>query len=451
MRSRGRAGSRRPAAAKDPACASGPSFPLPRCPGVNDRDATTRQAIDRDKADRSLREGPPRRVQAPPATACDTATPFPSIALLLQGGGALGAYQAGVYQALAERRIEPTWVAGISIGAINSAIIAGNAPERRIERLRAFWEGVSTGPSGWADWLPHGAQGQHLRGWANQLAAGAALAAGVPGFFAPRVPPPPFQPPGTAPATSWYDTAALRPTLERLVDFDRINARAMRFSVGAVNVRTGNFAYFDNARDRIRAEHVMASGALPPGFPAVEIDGEHYWDGGLVSNTPLDWVLSEPSGLDTLIFQVDLWSATGALPRDLASVAVRMKEIQYSSRTRAATDAFRTLQTYRAAFNTLFESLPDALRDSPEAKLLASVSNPAAYSIVQLVYRSPTYEGESKDYEFSRQTMEDHWRTGYENALATLAHPEILVPPAEPPGVAVYDFLTPREGQAPVR
>lgn len=389
----------------------------------------------------------PRRkakARAAAAAACNTATPFPSIALLLQGGGALGAYQAGVYQALAEHRIEPTWVAGISIGAVNSAIIAGNAPERRVDRLRAFWEGVSGAATGWADWLPHLVHDHHVRGWVNQIAAGGTLMRGVPGFFAPRFPAPPFQTAGTEEATSWYDTAALRPTLERLIDFDRINARAMRFSVGAVNVRSGNFAYFDNATDTIRPEHIMASGALPPGFPAVEIGGEHYWDGGMVSNTPLDWVLSAPSRLDTLIFQVDLWSAAGALPRDLASVAVRMKEIQFSSRTRAATDAFRELQGYRAAFHTLFASLPDALKDTPEARLLLEASDPAAYSIVQLVYRSPTYEGESKDYEFSRQTMEDHWRTGYENALTTLAHPEVLARPTDPSGVAVHDFLTPR-------
>lgn len=384
------------------------------------------------------------KATAPAAAACATATPFPSIALLLQGGGALGAYQAGVYQALSEANIEPTWVAGISIGAINSAIIAGNAPADRIGRLREFWEGASDGPKGWVDWVPHLLQDTRVRGLVNQAAAAGTLVNGVPGFFAPRFPPPPLQPHGTPGATSWYDTTPLRATLERLVDFDRINARQMRFSVGAVNVGTGNFAYFDNAVDTIRAEHVMASGALPPGFPAVEIDGECFWDGGLVSNTPLDWVLSAPSRLDTLIFQVDLWSATGALPRDLAAVAVRMKEIQYSSRTRAATDSFRELQTLRAAYDTLHRSLPPALRDTPEAQLLAAASDPAAYSIVQLIYHSPTYEGESKDYEFSRRTMEDHWRTGYENALATLAHPEILVPPAEPPGVAVWDFVTPR-------
>ena len=223
----------------------------------------------------------------------------------------------------------------------------------------------------------------------------------------------------------------------------------MRFSVGAVNVRTGNFAYFDNATDTIRAEHVMASGALPPGFDSVEIDGERYWDGGLVSNTPLDWVLSARSDLDTLVLQVDLWNARGALPRDLAEVAVRIKDIQFSSRTRAATDGFRKVQEMRAAFNELLAQLPPELAATPQAKFLALESDPAVYNIVQLIYRSATYEGESKDYEFSRRTMEEHWRAGYDDATATLKHPEVLTLPTTAHGVAVYDFLNP--ATAPVQ
>ena len=387
----------------------------------------------------------PRSATAPAEVPRSSATPFPSVALLLQGGGALGAYQAGVYEALAERGIEPTWTCGISIGAINSAIIAGNAPEQRVDRLRAFWELASGGSIGWGRWLPGLATDAVVRGLINQFAAGGVAANGVPGFFAPRFPPPPLQPGGTPAATSWYDTSALKQTLEKLVDFHRINdKRAMRFSVGAVNVATGDFAYFDNATDTIRPEHIMASGALPPAFPAVEIGGQHYWDGGMVSNTPLDWVLSARTELDTLVFQVDLWSADGSLPRDLASVAVRMKEVQYSSRTRAATDEFRTAQRLRAAFQALLKQMPAELAATPEARLLAEASDPALYNIVQLVYRSPTYEGQSKDYEFSRQTMEEHWRTGYENACTTLDHPEVLALPTDPSGVAVYDFLHPR-------
>ncbi len=281
-------------------------------------------------------------------------TAFESVALLLQGGGALGAYQAGVFQALLERGIRPTWLAGISIGSINAAIIAGNPAETAVAQLRAFWELVSAPTDGgFADWVGHLAHGSDARGWFNQVSAGQIAAGGVTGFFGPRFVPPYLSLPGTAAATSWYDTGALKATLERFVDFDRINTGGTRLSVGAVNVRTGNFAYFDNATHPIRPEHIMASGALPPAFPAIEIDGEFYWDGGMVSNTPLDWVLSSRSDLDTLVLQVDLWTARGHLPRDLAEVAVRMKEIQYSSRTRAATDAFRRGQALKAAFDAL--------------------------------------------------------------------------------------------------
>lgn len=376
---------------------------------------------------------------APPEAPKRCATKFESIALLLQGGGALGAYQAGVYEALVERGIEPTWIAGISIGSINSAIIAGNAPGDRIAKLRMFWEGVTSGNAalnGWAGLF----SGASARGFMNQFSASEALVNGVPGFFKPRMPPPPLRPAGSAGATSWYDTSELRSTLAQLVDFGRINAKEMRFSIGAVNVKTGNFAYFDNAKDVIRPEHVMASGALPPAFPAIEIDGEFYWDGGMVSNTPLDWVLSTRSDLDTLVFQVDLWSARGALPRDIIEVSVRMKEIAYSSRTRAATDEFRRAQALHGIFNELLAKMPPELAATPQARLLAKASDPAVYNIVQLIYRSPNYEGQSKDYEFSRQTMNDHWSAGYRDAIETLSHPEVLTLPRI--GVEVYDFLS---------
>jgi NTE family protein len=389
---------------------------------------------------------------APPEKPRPNTTAFESVTLLLQGGGALGAYQAGVYESLLDADVEPTWIAGISIGAINSAIIAGNPRDTRVARLREFWELVSQPrDGGWASAWTDLLTGDAARGWINQLSAGQILAKGVPGFFSPRAPPPFLQPAGGPGATSWYDTSALRPTLERLVDFDRINARTMRFSVGAVNVRSGNFAYFDNETDVIGPEHIMASGALPPAFEAVEIDGEFYWDGGLVSNTPLDWVLSARSDLDTLIFQVDLWSAQGELPRDLSEVAVRMKEVQFSSRTRAATDSFKRIQRLRAAFNELLAQMPPDLAATPQARLLAEASDPAVYNIVQLVYCSATYEGQSKDYEFSRRTMEEHWAAGRRDALLTLAHPEVLTPPTAAHSVQTFDFTTPKPVSSPTK
>jgi NTE family protein len=368
--------------------------------------------------------------------------PFECIALLLQGGGALGAYQAGVYEALSEAGIHPDWVAGISIGAVNSAIIAGNPPEKRVEKLRGFWELVTKDVLG--RWMPGflttSMQGDWLRGVLNQVSANSAMLGGVPGFFTPRHPPPWLRPTGTIEATSFYDTAKLKSTLESLVDFDRINAQEMCFSVGAVNVRSGNFVYFDSTTHTIGPEHVMASGALPPGFAAVEIEGESYWDGGLVSNTPLQWVLDSASRRDTLAFQVDLWNARGGFPRNLAEVQTRQKEIQYSSRTRANTDQFKRAQRIRNTVAALLESLPDDLKDEPNAKLLRSIADRKVYNMVHLIYRAKAYEGNSKDYEFSCSSMETHWGAGYHDTVRTLRHPDVLKRPTNLEGVAVFDL-----------
>ena len=368
--------------------------------------------------------------------------PFECVALVLQGGGALGAYQAGVYEALAEAGIHPDWVAGVSIGAINGALIAGNPPETRVDKLRAFWEGITASPH--LDWtaqlLDSFAQGDTTRQILNQTSALSALIAGAPGFFDLRFPAPWFRPVGTPHATSFYDTTRLTTTLERLIDFERINAGTTRLSVGAVNVRTGNFVYFDTTTHTIGPHHVMASGALPPGFPAVEIEGEHYWDGGLVSNTPLQWVAESSPRLDTLAFQVDLWSARGELPRTMAEVATRHKEIQYSSRTRAGTDTFKHIQRIRRALADLHDKLPEELRHTPEARFLQPIADRKVYNLVHLIYRAKGYEGDSKDYDFSRASMREHWRAGYHDAVRTLRHPEVLARPRNDEGVSVFDL-----------
>jgi NTE family protein len=272
------------------------------------------------------------------------------------------------------------------------------------------------------------------------MSAAAVAAWGASGFFAPRVPVPWLEPPGSLGATSYYDTAPLKATLERLVDFDRVNTGPMRLSIGAVNVRTGNFVYFDNRTHAIRADHVMASGALPPGLPAIEIEGEHYWDGGLVSNTPLQWVLESEPRLDTLAFQVDLWCARGAFPRTVAEVATRQKEIQYSSRTRACSDRFKHVQKIRNALGALLQQLPEELRHGPEFAVLSPLGERKVYNLVQLIYRSKQYEGDSKDYDFSRQSMEDHWRAGYHDTVRTLRHPEVFEPAKNVEGVLTFDL-----------
>ncbi len=373
---------------------------------------------------------------------------FDTIALLLQGGGALGAYQAGVYQALAEAGVHPTWLAGISIGAINAAIIAGNAPESRVEKLRAFWEIVST-PSPWApsgEWQGMFARGETARTTFNQMNSAAVAMAGVPGFFEPRLPPPWFQSSGTIDATSYYDTRPLKATLEKLIDFERIGTSEIRLSVGAVNVRSGNFAYFDSKEQRIGPEHIMASGALPPGFPAIEIEGEYYWDGGMVSNTPLQWAVENGGEHDMLAFQVDLWNARGKFPGTMAEVMTRQKEIQYSSRTRAGTNWLKEARKVHCAIAELLTQLPDELRQTEAAKVLDAVIDPHVYSVVHLIYRPKEYEGDSKDYEFSRLSMEDHWRAGHNDATRTLRHKEIFERPTNLEGVFIYD-LTEHDGE----
>ena len=350
------------------------------------------------------------------------------VALVLQGGGALGSYHAGVYEALSASQYLPDWVAGISIGAINAAIIAGNAAEQRVERLRAFWEGITAPSALWPVLASDNRRASSLH----------ALMFGQPGFFAPRPPTHLF---GVTP-TSFYDTSGLKSTLERLVDFDRINAGEIRFSVAAVNVRTGNFAYFDNAEMAIRPEHVMASAALPPGFPAVEIDGECYWDGGLVCNTPLQYVLESIPRRSRLTFQVDLFQARGRLPTNLEEVSEREKDIRYSSRTRAATDMLRTTHDVRHNINGLWDQLPENIRKTPEAKFLYEFGCVTTMDIVELVYRPLDPQGFSKDYEFSRTTMRARWAQGLSDARRTLFASPWLAPMPPEVGARTFDVLT---------
>ena len=267
------------------------------------------------------------------------------LVLVLQGGGALGAYQAGAYEALDEADLLPDWVAGISIGAINAAIIAGNPPDARVRRLRAFWEQASS----WLQGDP-ALEGTQYREMFNYMSAAAVSTVGVPGFFEPRIPPASVMPPGSLAALSVYDSAPLKATLEELVNFPYIEQKRVRLSVGAVNVRTGNFAYFDlHDHVEIAPEHIMASGALPPGLPPVMIEGEPYWDGGLVSNTPLQYILDyTDDDSDKCIFQLDLFSARGPCLRTLLEVAQREKEIRYSSRTRLNTEPSRRRKPFAA-------------------------------------------------------------------------------------------------------
>jgi len=371
-----------------------------------------------------------------PATTPAKAQPV----LVLQGGGALGSYQAGAYQALCHFDFEPEWIAGISIGAINAAIIAGNEREKRIDRLKEFWNMVSSPVS----WNPVTA-GDRARSLFNETSAALIATFGVPGFFAPRVPPAPFWPPGSSQSQSYYDTAPLKKTLERLVDFDRINDLKTRLSVGAVGVTSGNLCYFDNFDFRKRGkkigpEHIMASGALPPGFPSVVIEGEHYWDGGIASNTPLDFVLGEEAKRDLLIFQVDLFSACGLLPESLLDAAEREKDIRFSSRTRMNTDKNRQIHNARMAVRDLIGKLPDYLKNDPSVELLREASKENTVTVVHLIYRSKNYETNSKDYDFSHVAMVEHWEAGVRDVHSSMRHKDWLERPQYGETMMTYDL-----------
>ncbi|MGH8765938.1 MAG: patatin-like phospholipase family protein [Burkholderiales bacterium] len=365
---------------------------------------------------------------------------------MLQGGGALGAYQAGVYEELARSVHQPDWIAGVSIGAINAALIAGNPPDRRVERLSEFWHLVSSGmghPMAAMMAYPLArtvADLPQTRSAFNQFSALWSAAVGIPGFYQPRVPPGWLRPPGAPEALSVYDTSPLRATLERLVDFDLINSRKVRLSMGAVNVRSGNSHYFDNREIAIGPEHVMASGALPPAFPPVTIDGEPYWDGGIVSNTPLQYVLDMRGKDNLLVFQIDLFSARGKLPTNLAGVQQRQKEILYSSRTRFNSDMAAEVVNARKAIRDALAKLPQELRDDAAVRGLCDTLHTAPADIVHLIYRRANYELASMDYEFSRASVLEHWRTGQRDLRDTITHPEWLNSRGLDAGVTQYDL-----------
>ena len=330
------------------------------------------------------------------------------IVLVLQGGGALGAYQAGVFQGMDEAGLAPNWVAGVSIGAVNGALIVGNAVGHRTKRLREFWDLVSSGipasaPAFFDPW--HSAF--------NQSSAFLSATFGVPGLYIPRVPSPEFMPDGSPGALSIYDASPLKVTLERMVHFDLLNRpKVVRYSAGSVNVTSGNSKYFDNVRDHIGARHVMASAALPPAFAPVEIEGEQYWDGGIVSNTPLWYVLDECPDLRGLIVQVDLFSARGERPQNLDQVKERHKDIIYSSKTRMNTRVVREE---------------------------GAMTGECRIDLVHMINRRHRYTSSSKDYDFSRASVTELWESGLETARRTFAHPELLRGKADASGIRVFD------------
>ncbi len=374
----------------------------------------------------------------------DLVAPYDHVALLLQGGGALGSYQVGVWETLAEAGIEPDWISGVSIGAVNTALIAGNPPERRLERLETFWTRITRndqlGGLGGFDFLR-----PMIDGW-NAFAA---MTLGQPGFFRPRVPSPWLMPRGSDKATSLYETGALAETLEELVDFRLLNEGPMRVSVGAVAVETGNLEWFDTKHPtrptRIDVRHIMASGALPPALPAVKIGDLHYWDGGIVSNTPLEYLLDQEGDRSALVFQVDLFPAQGAMPRDMGEVMTRQKDITYSSRTRAGTTRFAQTFRLRQQLRAALERVPD--RTPEEERQLADLRRPGVVDILHLIYRTRPGKRDNKDYEFSVRSATEHRAAGRADAIATLRRRDWFTPPTIEEGVKTHDIHDRRRGR----
>ncbi|ADJ22619.1 Patatin [Hyphomicrobium denitrificans ATCC 51888] len=356
------------------------------------------------------------------------------IALIFQGGGALGAYQAGVYEALHEEGIEPDWIAGVSIGAINAAIIAGNSRARRLEKLREFWHRI-TERKVW-HYTPDGDVYRQMR---NATSSMMTMTMGLPGFFQPHSVNPWLSPTGAMTATSFYNSDPLKETLRDLADFSMINDRSMRFAVGAVNVLSGNFIYFDNYQEEIVPEHIMASGALPPALPMIKIGTDYYWDGGIVSNTPLQHVLDNEDKLNTLVFQVDLFSARGELPRDMESVLGRHKDIMYSSRTRHNTDVFRRTKQWKSHLYKALCKIPESELSAEQIHLRDELSKSPEITILHMIYQQKAYEGHAKDYDFSGTSMREHWQSGFEDTRRSLKQRHWLEMPPPGSGIIVHD------------
>lgn len=345
---------------------------------------------------------------------------YKEIALVLQGGGALGSYQAGVYEEIYKAGIEPTWIAGISIGALNSAIIAGNPPEKRVEQLKAFWEAICSkaNPNSYLDfWTTNDISRKLL----NNFESKKTMMSGQKGFFAPKF----FammgatmmgNPKSKPNEISYYDTSMLKETLLKYADFDLINNGDMRVSLGVVNVASGEFSYFDNTKDILRPEHFMASGALPPSFPAVEIDGQYYWDGGLVTNNPIIDILHESKEKNKLVFQVDLWTSEGKLPESFDDVNERTQDIKFSSRHHEVANSLIADKKQSDIIKALLSKIPEHIRkNDPMCKEAAKMAKTGETDLIHLTYKNKNYEGHNKAYEFSSKTMLEHWESGQQN------------------------------------
>ena len=331
------------------------------------------------------------------------------VVLVMQGGGALGAYQCGVYEALHEAGVEPDWVIGTSIGAINAGIICGNEVENRVPRLKEFWRRVERAASPWAGIPFWGDVAERFSAWSTFIH-------GIPGFYENSVAA--FRDAETA---GCYSTTPLRNTLNELVDLNVLNRAKPRLKVGAAQLRTSVMRYFDSRDMPITIDHIMASGALPPAFPPVRIDGELYWDGGILSNTPTEVVLDDNPRKDSLIFTVHLWNPVGDEPNTMAEVLNRQKDVQYSSRIASQITRHQQTHRLRHVINELAARLPESERDRPEMKELMSYGCQTRMHVVQLLAPQLSRENHTKDVDFSPTGIRQRWDAGYAHTRAVLA------------------------------
>ena len=359
---------------------------------------------------------------------------FPGqVVLVLQGGGALGAYQVGVYEAMHEAGVEPDWVIGTSIGAINAALIAGNAPDQRFERLQEFWARVASVGSEF-DLL------RFFTGLSNASINFDTMTKGIPAFFTPHLPAwlGSHIPLGVD-AAAYYTTAPLRKTLTGLIDLEHINARHVRLTVGAVNVRTGEMRYFDSRDETVHLDHVIASGALPPAFPAVRIGDDPYWDGGIYSNTPIEAVLDDKPRQDSVIFAVQMWNPEGPDPATLWQVMERQKDIQFASRARSHIARQKQIHHLRHIIRELSKKFPEKMRDLPDVKELASWGCNTTMHVARLV--APKLDGEdhTKDIDFTPAGIRARWRAGYDDTKRMLDAAPWRAPVNPIDGVVIHD------------
>ena len=342
------------------------------------------------------------------------------VVLVLQGGGALGAYQAGVYEALHEHGLAPDWVVGTSIGAINAALLAGNRHEDRLQRIREFWGRMGQRDPVNPAWMTEAQRRQNIR-----MSTLQAMVSGIRGFFRPR----PFNPFAfgmSVPAeqASYYDTDELNATLEELVDFDVLNSpEGMRLTVNALRVANGDLVSFDSlGQGRITADHIRASGALPPGFPAVRINGELYWDGGLYSNTPLQTVLDDTHRpMDTLCFMVDLWSAQGPEPDTLEEVQTRLKDVTFASRSQRHLDDYVKVRRLQQKLRELYGAMPSGQRSAAHGRDLANLGCDTTLHVVRIPYAGHDWHMPLKDINFSTGSVEWRWSQGYADGQRAIA------------------------------